>query len=159
MRRWTGSAWVQVMACRLFGAKSLPEPMLAYCQLDPYEQSSVKFQSKFKHYHWRKGIWKCRLQFSRKIVLGEMDYISGVYAICHQYHCVFHISFMDLCHPFTYIFQGYLLGLGQSHGYPSSDKAIPKDMVRSISNKPEQNTSANHVHESLYALYRVIHRK
>ena len=25
---------VQVMACRLFGAKPLPEPMLAYCQLD-----------------------------------------------------------------------------------------------------------------------------
>ena len=27
------SALVQVMACRLFGAKPLPEPMLAYCQL------------------------------------------------------------------------------------------------------------------------------
>ena len=32
---WTGSALVQVMACRLFGAKPLPEPMLEYCQLDP----------------------------------------------------------------------------------------------------------------------------
>ena len=29
MRQWTGSALVQVMACRLFGAKPLPEPMLA----------------------------------------------------------------------------------------------------------------------------------
>ena len=28
MRQWTGSALVQVMACRLFGAKPLPEPML-----------------------------------------------------------------------------------------------------------------------------------
>ena len=26
------------MACRLCGAKPLPEPMLAYCQLDPWEQ-------------------------------------------------------------------------------------------------------------------------
>ena len=34
MRRWTGSALVQVMACRLFGAKPLPESMLPYCQLD-----------------------------------------------------------------------------------------------------------------------------
>ena len=34
MRQWTGSALVQVMACRLFGAKPLPEPMLIYCQLD-----------------------------------------------------------------------------------------------------------------------------
>ena len=35
MRQWNGSALVQVMACRLFGAKSLPKPMLPYCQLDP----------------------------------------------------------------------------------------------------------------------------
>ena len=28
---------IQVMACRLFCAKSLPEPMLTYCQLDPKE--------------------------------------------------------------------------------------------------------------------------
>ena len=43
--QWTGLALVQVMACRLFGAKPLPEPMLPYCQLDPWEQSSVKFES------------------------------------------------------------------------------------------------------------------
>ena len=29
------SALFQIMACRLFGAKPLPEPMLTYCQLDP----------------------------------------------------------------------------------------------------------------------------
>ena len=34
MRRWTWSLLVQVMACRLFGAKLLPEPRLTYCQLD-----------------------------------------------------------------------------------------------------------------------------
>ena len=28
------------MACRLFGAKPLPEPMLAYCWLDSWEQIS-----------------------------------------------------------------------------------------------------------------------
>ena len=38
MRRWTGPSLVQVMACRLFSAKPLPEPMLAYCQLDSWEQ-------------------------------------------------------------------------------------------------------------------------
>ena len=32
------------MACRLFGAKPLPEPMLA-CQLDSLEKNSVKFES------------------------------------------------------------------------------------------------------------------
>ena len=29
------------MACRLFGAKPLSESVLAYCQLDPHEQTSV----------------------------------------------------------------------------------------------------------------------
>ena len=43
MRQWTGPSLVQVMACRLFGAKPLPEPMLVYCPLDPWEQVSVKF--------------------------------------------------------------------------------------------------------------------
>ena len=48
---------VQIMACRLFGAKPLYEPMLSYCQLNPLEQTSVKFESKFKHFHPRKRIW------------------------------------------------------------------------------------------------------
>ena len=34
MRRWTGSGLVQIMACRLFGAKPLLKPMLTYCHLD-----------------------------------------------------------------------------------------------------------------------------
>ena len=35
MRHLIVSALVQVMDCRLFGTKPLPEPMLAYCQMDP----------------------------------------------------------------------------------------------------------------------------
>ena len=35
------------MACHLVGAKPLSEPMLAYCQLDPLEQTSAKSESKF----------------------------------------------------------------------------------------------------------------
>ena len=31
MRQWVGSALVQIMACRLFGAKPLSKPMLEYC--------------------------------------------------------------------------------------------------------------------------------
>ena len=61
MCQWTGSALVQVMACRLFGAKPLPEPMLSYCQLYSWEQISVKLESKFCHFHPRKCIWKCCL--------------------------------------------------------------------------------------------------
>ena len=33
---------LQIMVCRLFGTKPLSEPMLPNCQLDPWEQISVK---------------------------------------------------------------------------------------------------------------------
>ena len=42
------SALVLIMACCLFGAKPLPELMLTYCKLDPLEQTSMKFESKYK---------------------------------------------------------------------------------------------------------------
>ena len=47
MCRWTGSTLIQIMACHLFGAKPLPEPMMPYCQLISWEQTSVKFESKY----------------------------------------------------------------------------------------------------------------
>ena len=46
MRQWIGPAFVQIMACRLFGAKPLSKPMLGYCLLDIQEQTSVTFKSK-----------------------------------------------------------------------------------------------------------------
>ena len=36
------NSFVQIMACRLAGAKPLSEPMLEYCYLDPWEQTSVQ---------------------------------------------------------------------------------------------------------------------
>ena len=50
MRQWIRSVLVQIMACRLFGAKPLSKPMLGYCQLDPQEQSSVKLYANTKHF-------------------------------------------------------------------------------------------------------------
>ena len=41
MCQWIRSALVQVMACRLFGAKPLTDPLLTYCQLDSWEHISV----------------------------------------------------------------------------------------------------------------------
>ena len=46
---WLSSA--QVMACRLFGAKPLPESMLLICQSDPWEQVSVKLEFEFYQFH------------------------------------------------------------------------------------------------------------
>ena len=62
MRQRTESALVQVMTCRLFCAKPLPEPVLAYCQLEAWEKNSVKIKSEFYHFHCRKCIiWNYRL--------------------------------------------------------------------------------------------------
>ena len=54
MRQCTRSTLVLVIACRLFGAKPLLEPMLTYCQLDYWKQTSVKFKSKLQHFLSRK---------------------------------------------------------------------------------------------------------
>ena len=43
MRQWIRSALVEIIACRLFSTKPLSEPMLEYCELDPYKRISVKF--------------------------------------------------------------------------------------------------------------------
>ena len=48
MRQWIGSALVQIMACRLFGTKPLSKPVLGYYRMDPYEHTSVKFESNTK---------------------------------------------------------------------------------------------------------------
>ena len=73
MRQWTRTALVQVMTCRLFGAKSLPEPMLTYCQLNPQKQISVKYESKYKTFNTWQGIWKRGLWNSGHFVLGKMS--------------------------------------------------------------------------------------
>ena len=43
------------MACHTFGAKPLYKAMLGYCQMDPWEQTSMKLESKYKTY----CLWKC----------------------------------------------------------------------------------------------------
>ena len=48
MLKWIGSSLVQVMALCLFGGdKPLPEPMLAYRQLDSWGYISVKLETEF----------------------------------------------------------------------------------------------------------------
>ena len=42
MRHWIRSVLVQIMACRLVGAKPLPKPVLGYSQMDCKEQNSAK---------------------------------------------------------------------------------------------------------------------
>ena len=71
MCRRSELALVQVKACRLFGAKPLAESVLTYCQLDSWEQISMKkFESEFYNFHSNKCIWKCCLPKWRPFCLG-----------------------------------------------------------------------------------------
>ena len=58
--QWTGPVLLRIMACCLFGTKPLPQPTLTNCQLEPYEQTSVKFKSKYKTFHSQKLIWNLK---------------------------------------------------------------------------------------------------
>ena len=56
MHQWIRSALVQKMACHLFSAKPLTEPMLAHYQLNSWEQISVKFEMEFYHFDSRYSV-------------------------------------------------------------------------------------------------------
>ena len=45
---------VHIMACCLFGTKPFYKPKLGYCKLQTYQQTSVKFWSKYRIFHSRK---------------------------------------------------------------------------------------------------------
>ena len=51
---YTRPSLVQIMICRLFGAKPLFKLMLVYCQLDSEKHVSMKFYLKIKISHSRK---------------------------------------------------------------------------------------------------------
>ena len=61
------------MTRRLSGTKPLSEPMLEYCQLDPWEQTSVKSWSKYKTFIHENASEKYRLWNGGHIVQGEMS--------------------------------------------------------------------------------------
>ena len=81
MRQWIESALVQIKACRLFDTKTLSKPIPGHCQWDPYEQTSVEFESKYKTFHSWKCMWKRRLRNGGHFVQGEMSQflVGGVW--------------------------------------------------------------------------------
>ena len=85
MHEWAGSALVQVMACHLFGAKLSPEPVLDYCQLDFWDQISVKFESEFYYFQSRKCIWNCHLPKWRPFCPGGDD-LNCCDFVAHRWH-------------------------------------------------------------------------
>ena len=93
MCRWTGSAAVQARTCRLFGAKPSHEPMQTYCQSDPWEQTSVKFESKYKTLHLKLS---SGLRNGGDFVKADINF--NTLAVIFSSLCgLFHISIMLIC--------------------------------------------------------------
>ena len=69
MHQQTKPWLVEMMACCLVSTKPLYKPQLAYHQL---EQTSVKFESKFKYFHSRKCISNCHLQNGSQFLLASI---------------------------------------------------------------------------------------
>ena len=72
MRQWIVSALVPIMACCLFGAKPLFEPMLGYCKL--YPRNNIRWNLiKILDFRSWKPTWKCRIPNGIHSVQGEMS--------------------------------------------------------------------------------------
>ena len=107
MCQWTGSALV--MACCLSGAKPLPEPMLAYCQLDSWEQNFSENQIGILSFSFKKMHLKFRLPKRRPFCPGADDL---------RYRESHHKDEIDI----TYILYGYFIGTGQPYNCPSTSE-------------------------------------
>ena len=56
--------------------------MLTYYKFDNYEQISVKFESKYKYFLWRKCIWKYLLQNGSHFILASIETVSPEGTFC-----------------------------------------------------------------------------
>ena len=74
MRQWICSAIVQIMDCRLEGAKPFSEPMLTYCQLDHMEHISMEFHLKFKYSQSWNCVCRCCLRNGGHFAQWEMSH-------------------------------------------------------------------------------------
>ena len=75
-RRMYVSSLVPVMACCLLGAKPISESRQTKCRLDPWEQTSVNFESRLVNFDSIKSsvnvIWKCQPVCSDLNVLNQV---------------------------------------------------------------------------------------
>ena len=100
MHQWIDPTLVQILACRLFGAKPLSKPILCYCQLDPEIRTSVKSLSKYKQFCSRKCIRNYRLWNGGHFVYGEISSDSTCHALVRSY-----MSYMPKYHDAAFRYE------------------------------------------------------
>ena len=68
-----------IIACHLFGAKSLSKPIVIHCQSDPKEDNSVEFWSKFKYIFIRNDAFD---KAARKMAVSWLG-LGGLIRCCY----------------------------------------------------------------------------
>ena len=89
MRQRTGSSLVQIRACRLFGEKPLPEPVLAYHQLHPSIQISLTLNTNifFQEKSFKNAVCKTAATLFRpEWVKAPHLVFALVEALWYQFH-------------------------------------------------------------------------
>ena len=71
------------LTCSLF-AKPSPKPILTYCELDSKQQSSLKFQSKYKHFSDEKCIEKLCLSNGSHPIVMKYTIVWFYFTIVHN---------------------------------------------------------------------------
>ena len=67
----------QILAWRLFVAKPIPQPTLAGCHLDPQEDVSLKYVSKYEGFDSRTFVLKYRLQICDHLIAFNVWYLDS----------------------------------------------------------------------------------
>ena len=83
MRQWIGSALVQITACHLLGAKPLSKPVLIYCPVDFWEQTSVRSWYENNTFHSGNCLWKYRMRDDGHFVQGKC--VNSISLHCTTY--------------------------------------------------------------------------
>ena len=81
MRQQTRPLSVQIMNCHVFGARP-SEPIEVYCEINHWNQISVKIILKHNTFHSTKWLWKCCLQNSSFFISASVCqklYISRLF--------------------------------------------------------------------------------
>ena len=93
--QWTRSTLVQVMVPHLFGANPLPEPILVYCQLDPWNKfqwnlnrnSIISIQENaFDNFVGQNGDHFLQGEMIKVSLVGLGLYINKLKYVCHCVH-------------------------------------------------------------------------
>ena len=93
-----GHGFVQVMACHLFDARQLTEPLLMHYRWNHQQQTSVKIEWKYNDIHSRILIWKCCFHFAQAQYVKPIPYNNwDLPHLCRLPPCMNKVYPKNLC--------------------------------------------------------------